>query len=307
MQLYGRMKEPHECQCVARYLYSWVGCILAVFCFSVFTLSAAPICPNCGNKTVSTENGIICNHCGYSSKAVFCDHSGACNCATSSNSASIDDENYQLLKTYGDFLTDDQSSQLSCILGTGQSYRPLFLEWGLIQSRFPVVINSPLFDKPPWDDSTTTSQDSVSFSPASFVLANGGLQQNFDDIDDSDTDWYESLSALISNLMEHGVSPEEPLINSVCRLLQEDHFVLSDTPLPALACSGSQLQVILAVVNESMVYFHGLSVKDDNLLYFIPGSGVYLINIDLLEEMLEELKNNALISVFTKSKTAQKR
>ena len=278
MQIYEVMKEVQESQNIGRNIYRCLGYMLTTVCFSVFTLCAAPICPKCGNKMVSTEHGIICNHCGDSSKAALCDHSGACNCATS-NSASKDDENDKLLETYGAFLTNEQSLQLSCILGTGESYRPLFFEWGLIQSRFPVVINSPLLGTPPWEECETHSQDAALSSPASFLLANGGLQQNFDSLEDSDIDWYESLSALISNLMEHGILQEEPLINSVRRLLQEDHFMLSNVSVPALACSATQLQIILAVVNKSMVYFHGLTIKNGNFFYFIPGSGVYLINI----------------------------
>ena len=303
IRIYDRMTHSLEAQTVSQKKYNRLIFLLITFNISLFTLPACALCPQCGNQMSSTKDGLVCQHCGYSSKAVSCDHTSACNCATAS-STSAEDQSRQLLELYGAFLTSTQRYELELTLATGQPHKPLLMEWGIIQPEFPVVTNMPSSYTSTGEEGSACPQASVSLSPGSFLLANGGLQQSLANLEGSDTDWYENLSALIVNLMHQGFIPEESMLNSVCRLLQQDQFQLSAAPLPALVCSGTPLRITIAVMNEFMVYFHGLSVSGGSLLYFIPNSGVYSINADLLNRLLEKLRDNASIFVFIKSRQA---
>ena len=233
--------------------------------------------------------------------SISCDHSGACNCATSSKALS-ENENDELLLTYGGFLSEEQQISLIPLLTSGASIRPMLLELGLIQARIPVYAHQPSLRVTSDWECEDVSQQPTSFTTATFILENGGSQVEWENITDSDRDWYESLSSLLSSLINQGVPPEADILECVSQLLLSDGFEFTDIPLSVLASSNpNHLQLTIAIMYEDVVYFHGISVIDNHIFYLIPGEEPYTISIDLLEQVLKEFeKRGNTVHIFQK-------
>ena len=234
--------------------------------------------------------------------SISCDHSGACSCATSSKALS-ENENDELLQTYGDFLSEEQQLSLIPLLTSGASIRPTLLELGLIQPGIQVYAHQPSSRIISDRGCEEVSQQPASCTTATFILESGGSQVEWENISDADRDWYESLSSLLSHLTAQGVPPEVDMLECVSQLLSSDGFEFTDTPLSVLARSNpNHLQLTIAIMlYKSVVYFHGISVINNQIFYLIPGEAPYTISIDLLEQIIEEFeKPGSKIHVFQK-------
>ena len=181
------------------------------------------------------------------------------------------------------------------------SIRPLLENHGIL----PRSGTSFSHESRPVLTSATLHQDasdiSLPFVSLSIAQAPSVTPVPFEDIQGFDKSWYESLSTLLVELMEKASPTTKGMIRLVSQVLKKNYHCQLEIPLPILASSNPHNEyIIVAVINEVEVYFHGFIFNGKKMFYLVPGEGAFSINIDRLEQIIEDLERSGEMFAFKK-------